>query len=164
MQSIHRFPTGPHKVALVSLGFGGTGIQYGCCTIYSTPYVSADSFERVLQETTILFAEQGGDPEQFEDAYVLDKRPAIERHGPNCSLNSPMLDATLPEGNESPLQIDGANLAAMSPGLQGVFHFLAARKLAEPKWKGLDTVSLTDYVNHWRSLGARVGRIPNRTV
>ena len=163
MQSIQHLSTGPHKVALVSLGFGGTGIEYSCCQTHCTPYVSADDSEHLLLDTDILFTSSCG-IDQFQDAYVLDKRPAIERHGAGCSLNSPMLDATLPEGHESPLGLEAENLAAMAPGLSGAFQFLAIRKLTEPKWRGLDTVSLTVYIEHWRSLGARVGRIRNRDV
>jgi hypothetical protein len=163
LQSLEHLSTGPHKVALVSLGFGGTGIDYSCCKTTCTPYVNADDFERFLRDTEILFHKDCG-VEQFEQAYVLDKRPAIERHGAGCSLNSPMLDATLPEGHQSPLGVEPESLAVMAPGLGGGFQFFAVRKLAEPKWRGLDMVSLTDYVNHWRSLGARVGRIRHRAV
>ncbi len=163
MQSLEHLSTGPHKVALVSLGFGGTGIDYSCCRTTCTPYVSADDFEHILRDTEILFHKDCG-AEQFEHAYVLDKRPAIERHGSGCSFNSPMLDATLPEGDQTPLLIEPDRLGALAPGLDGTFQLLAAKKLAEPKWRGLDMVSLPDYVNHWRCLGARIGRIRNRVV
>jgi hypothetical protein len=163
LQSLEHLSTGPHKVALVSLGFGGTGIDYSCCRTTCTPYVNADDFERFLRDTEILFHKHCG-AAQFEGAYVLDKRPAIERHGAGCSLNSPMLDATLPEGRESPLDVEIQSLAAMASGLGGAFQRLADRKLADPKWRGLDMVNVADYVSHWRSLGARVGRIRNRIV
>ena len=163
MQSLEHLSTGPHKVALVSLGFGGTGIDYSCCRTTCTPCVNADDFERLLRDTDILFHKDCG-PEQYHGAYVLDKRPAITLHGAGCSLNSPMVDATLPEGQESPLQAELGTLAAMAPGLEGEFQFLAVRKLVQPAWRGLDMVCVATYVAHWRSLGARVGRIRHRVV
>jgi hypothetical protein len=163
MSSTAHLSEGPHTVALVSLGFGGTGIDYGCCLSHCTPYVNADDFERILQETNLLFGRSTG-PVQFEGAYVVDKRPAIERHGSCCSVNSPMLNATLPEGGESPLRIERDRLTAMAPGLDGEFQSLAVKKLAQPEWRGLDFVCLTVYVDYWRGLGARIGRIRSRIV
>jgi hypothetical protein len=116
-----------------------------------------------LRDTEILFHKDCR-AEQFDGAYVLDKRPAIELHGAGCSLNSPMVDATLPEGQESPLHVERENLAAMAPGLAGEFQLFAVRKLVQPAWRGLDMVCVATYVAHWRSLGARVGRIRNRVV
>jgi hypothetical protein len=75
-----------------------------------------------------------------------------------------MLDATLPEGEESPLGTNLENLAVMAPGLGGEFQLLADKKLSQPRWRGLDFISLTAYVDHWRRLGARVGRIRSRVV
>ena len=163
MSSIEHLSTGPHTVALVSLGYGGTGIQYSCCRTTCTPYVSADDFERTLSETSHLFHADRG-PEQFDGAFVLDKRSAIDHHGSGCAINSPMLDATLPDGQESPLRTDLESLTLMAPGLGGEFQLLAAKKLIEPHWRGLDFISLTAYVDHWRRLGARVGRIHARVV
>ncbi len=163
MSSIDHLSTGPHTVALVSLGYGGTGIDYRCCRGTCTPYVSADDFERILRETSHLFHSDRG-PEQFEGAFVLDKRPAIDRHGAGCAFNSPMLDATLAEGKESPLPTNLESLAVMAPGLGGDFQVLAAKKLSQPHWRGLDFISLTAYVDHWRRLGARIGRIHSRVV
>ena len=163
LQSLEHASIGPHMVALVSLGFGGSTIHYSCCPTTSTPYVNADDFEHFLRDTDILFHKDRG-AAQFEGAYVLDKRPAIDRHGSGCSLNSPMLDATLPEGQESPLDVEMLSLAAMAPGLEGEFQILAVRKLEQPAWRGLDMVCVGTYVAHWRSLGARVGRIRNRVV
>jgi hypothetical protein len=130
---------------------------------HCTPYVDADDFERILRETTILFGRSTG-PEQFEGAYVVDKRPAIERHGSRCSVNSPMLNATLPEGEESPLRIERETLAAMAPGLGAEFQSLAVKKLVQPAWRGLDFVCLAVYVDYWRGLGARIGRVRDRIV
>ena len=163
LQSLEHLSNGPHTVALVSLGFGGSWINYSCCPTTCTPYVSAHDFEHFLRDTDTLFHKDCG-AEQFEGAYVLDKRPAIERHGAGCSLNSPMLDATLPEGRESPLDVEIQSLDAMASGLEGEFQFLAVRKLVQPAWRGLDMVCVAAYVAHWRSLGARVGRIRNRVV
>jgi hypothetical protein len=163
LSSIEHLSTGPHTVALVSLGYGGAGIDYSCCRTTCTPYVSADDFEQILSETNDLFHADRG-PEQFDGAFVLDKRPAIDRHGAGCSVNSPMLDATLPEGEESPLRTDRESLALMAPGLGGEFQLFAAKKLSQPQWRGLDFVSLTAYLDHWRSLGARIGRIRDRLV
>ncbi len=75
MSSIDHLSTGPHTVAFVSLGYGGAGIDYRCCRTTCTPYVSADDFERILRETNHLFHSNRG-PEQFEGAFVLDKRLA----------------------------------------------------------------------------------------
>ena len=163
MSSIDHLSTGPHTVALVSLGYGGTGIDYCCCRGTCTPYVSADDFERILRETSHLFHSDRG-PEQFEGAFVLDQRTAIDRHGAGCALSSPMLDATLPEGEESPLPTNLESLAVMAPGLSGEFQLLAVKKLSRPHWRGLDFISLTAYVDHWRRLGARIGRIHSRVV
>jgi hypothetical protein len=163
LSSIEHLSTGPHIVALVSLGYGGAGIDYRCCRGTCTPYISADDFERVLSETSHLFHADCG-PEQFEAAFVVDKRPAIDRHGAGCALNSPMLDATLPEGQESPLRTGVESLAVMAPGLGGEFQLFAAVKLSQPHWRGLDFISLTAYVDHWRRLGARIGRIHDRVV
>ncbi len=163
MASIEHLSNGPHVVALVSLGFGGTGIDYRCCPGHCTPYVNADDFEHFLRDTDLLFTRSCG-PEQFENAYVLDKRPAIDMHGSACSINSPMLDATLPDGKTAPLNMKPESLATITPGLEGMYQFLAVKKLTTPNWSGLDCVCLSDYVEHWRSLGARVGRIRNRAV
>lgn len=163
LSSIDHLSTGPHTVALVSLGFGGASIDYSCCRGSCTPYVSADDFERILSETRHLFHTDCG-PEQFEGAFVLDKRPAIDRHGAACAINSPMLDATLPEGEESPLRAERGNLALMAPGLGGEFQWFAVKKLTQPQWRGLDFISLTAFVDHWRRLGARIGRIHDRVV
>jgi hypothetical protein len=157
LSSIEHLSTGPHTVALVSLGYGGAGIDYRCCRGTCTPYVNADDFERILSETNHLFHTDCG-PEQFEAAFVLDKRPAIDRHGARCAINSPMLDATLPEGQESPLRTDLESLALMAPGLGGEFQVLAAKKLIKPSWRGLDFISLTAYVDHWRRLPAGLSR------
>jgi hypothetical protein len=75
-----------------------------------------------------------------------------------------MLDATLPEGAESPLRADRESLSLMAPGLGGEFQWFAVKKLAQSQWRGLDFISLTAFVEHWRSLGARIGRINGRVV
>lgn len=155
--------SGPHAVALVSLGYGGTSCEYSCCRGSLSAGVNADAFERLFAETT-YFVTRERDLEQFQGAYVLDKRPAIDRHGAKCVINSPMLDATLPDGEESRLVVNRENLALMAPGLGGTYQLLAVQKLTQQDWRGLDSVSLTPYVAHWRDLGARVGRIRGRVV
>ena len=102
--------------------------------------------------------------EQFDGAFVLDKRPAIDLHGAGCAINSPMLDATLLEGEESPLRIDVERLAVMAAGLGGEFQLFAAKKVTQSHWRGLDCISLSSYVDHRRRLGARIGRIHDRVV
>jgi hypothetical protein len=137
-----------HSVALVMFHHEGTVFEYSCCRSSRTINVIAANFERELHAAGRSFHNERS-VQGFEGAWVLDMRPAMDRHGEDCFYQGPLLNTMLPDDTES--QVGG-------------FEPVAVSKQNQPSSSGLHWVSLTPYIAHWRDLGARVGRIRDRVV
>lgn len=86
--------------------------------------------------------------------WVVDKRRAPWDARVDMSINGPMCKVNLPHGDIDACPApDPIMVGAMSGG----FQMLGAVKLAKPSWRGLDSVSLPEYLRMWADIGARVG-------
>jgi hypothetical protein len=137
-----------HSVALVTFHHEGTVFEYNCCRSSKTINVLAAEFERELQAAGRSFHSERR-VQNFEGAWVLDMRTAMNRHGDNCFYEGPLLDTMLSGDSES--QVGEFGPGAVSKGNQS-------------RSSGLHWVSLTPYIAHRRGLGARVGQICDRVV
>ncbi len=91
-----------------------------------------------------------------EGGYAVDLRPALG--GDDCvslALNSPMADVDLSAGEVDRCPMPSALLTS---GLGGAYGTLATLKRAKPKWTGLDSVSIVDWLEYWRPAGAKIGQ------
>lgn len=148
------------RAFLISFGLGGHGIEItdtlregsrtkGRISGYDSP----ESFERSLVR---------GDKKEYPPLAhvpVLDKRPAL-RTNPVLGIKSPLVDVELEAGKVE--RLDASAARSMLPGLSGGFEVLAALAIAndgKPEPGPLDSVSLADYLEWWRSRGARLGRM-----
>lgn len=95
--------------------------------------------------------------------FVLDKRTVDEGVLINGALNGPMVNVDLNDGavdrcpDPDPLLVGALVESADLSGNWGMAGPVAKRA-ADPEWRGLDTVSLPEYLQFWRERGARVGR------
>ena len=72
-------------------------------------------------------------------------------------LNSPMLDLRLKEGDTLECSTISKKMAGPG-GMQGELLAIASGNLDSNKWRGLDSISLSDYVSLWASYGAHTGQ------
>ena len=134
-----------HVIHYIHTPEPGSSLNYSRCTL--SGYERPDTFN--------VTGESRSDDINLEGAFVLDKRAVLEDR-PGLAVSMPMVDSELkPEAVDRCPQPSGAMLA----GLQGSFKQLATIKAADPKFSGLDTVSVETFVDLWRKVGARVGRI-----
>lgn len=91
-----------------------------------------------------------------EGGWVIDKRGIQHRDGFVAAvLAAPLVDTRLEgDAREECPAIDPFFGAALAAG----GWWPAAVKMANPRWAGLDSVSVTRYVDYWRGHGARIGR------
>jgi len=87
---------------------------------------------------------------------VVDKWTVDFKTGYNLVVHGPMVDVTLPPKTID--KFDGQISDVMLIGLQGSFQAMALKKRTDPKWSGLDSVSLDLYCDLWRQAGARIGK------
>jgi hypothetical protein len=145
------------RIVLVSFGLGGSTAYlapqegYGTCFVqgYETPETWDERAGEYRQ------ASNGRESREIEGAILLDKTNVLRQHS-RYAFDSPLVDPKLQPGEEDCLS-SNAVPDWMIPALGGMFQFLAVRKKLQPKWKGLDSVSVQDYVKWWFDRGARVG-------
>lgn len=139
-------------VALLWFGLGGHALEFDGSTRVSgdeTP----DSFEHAVPAGEYAAYALDGVP-------VLDKRPALERR-PGLTLTMPMVDPDLRDGEERRCPEPSDPLCL---GAEGAFRALAALHKTRPAFRGLDLVSVEEYLRLWRAEGARTGRFANGRI
>lgn len=88
--------------------------------------------------------------------WVVDKRGIYNRDDfARWVIDCPLVDVRLANGAANPCPIPDPLFAC---ALAGSFGALAVAKIANPTWRGLDKVSVAEYVGYWRERGARIGR------
>ena len=93
--------------------------------------------------------------ELLEGGTVIDKRPIMENDSfAKWVWDCPLVEYDLQPGETNECPEPSPWLLA---GLEGTFKTLAVKKTVEPKWSGLDGISLKDYTEYWREKGARIG-------
>lgn len=99
-------------------------------------------------------------PRAVLGAWVVDTRPAVDKHGARAVLAAPLVNVALPDATVDRIDVSpGASLVAdvvaREPGNGFGTLVLGARAGV----MNLDTVSTVAYVAYWRRHGAKVGRV-----
>jgi len=122
-------------------GEGGVGGQYMDKDGHETTVTTYSARE----EHYFCRLKNGG---VFLDLSVLRSHPEF----PSWVINGPLMSLKVGKGSVDRCPAPDPILAG---ALQGSFGAMAQRKVREPRWSGLDTIGLEDYVELWRSRGAR---------
>jgi hypothetical protein len=148
----------PEVARVISFGLGGHGIDFESKPGYAHSHLSG--YE--TPETFLRELERGRYSDRVLDgAWVIDKRAVVERD-PGIAIKAPMCNADLPEGTHKPFA-DRETALHMAPALGGAFQGLAVLAQSQ-SYGGLDYVSPDLYAAHWRSVGARVGKLTGQTI
>lgn len=141
------------KAKLITFGNGGHGIDYG-------RHCRLSGYDR--PETFDSWGEcPDGTP-------VIDKRPAVEtKEGFSWVFRGPMVNVDLPDGACDALGDVSGNIMvqAMQTDSGNSYGSLAAIHEATRmtgKRGALDHVSLREYIDGWRAVGARIGVVKDR--
>lgn len=128
----------------------------GCVNGVVEPVVSAtgstcgtmSSYDRILAPFL---------SELIEGGTVIDKWSIPDPVFSRLVISGPMCNAMLADDavDQCP-EIPGYMLAP--GGLEGGFRDLAAIKVSNPKWTGMDYVSVKTFTAMWREAGARIGK------
>ena len=99
--------------------------------------------------------------DHVEGAYVIDKRPAIDRRdGVRIAMRAPLLDLS---NNARPFVPSDQTTALLGPGgVSGAYRGILAAAMVGSV--NLDSCTLDDYVDYWRAAGARVGLVINGAI
>jgi hypothetical protein len=139
------------KVVLVQFGLGGHSIIFNRKGSSLSGYSNPENF---FQENKEIIA---------NNTPVIDKRSILEI-SPFLAFQSPLIDPTLQDN-----QIDKCPQPseAMAFGLSGSFQTLLLlqehHKMQSKEAGPLDSIGINDFINWWRSKGAKIGKVVNNS-
>ena len=126
---------------LLSVGYGGTVAEAVNC------HTSGGSLESYLPQTVL-------------GAWVLDKRPAIDKHGPGVVFSAPLVNVALADDVVDRIDVTpGTSIVADTLAKDCPNAFGSVVRGARAGVMNLDTVSTRGCVAYWRRYGAKVGRV-----